>query len=287
MQGLAGGGASGWNYGVVGGLAYPTGNGAGIYGTLLNHTGVEIPGRYAGYFDGPTRVDGTMTATSFITSSDIRLKENIQAVSETTCEGGTLDNILSMNVIKYNYKERALSQEVTDTLSTHDTSTDKQPSATHYGLSAQELQQIYPDLVYEGQDGYLGVNYVELVPILIRSIQELKAELDEMKGTNGSARKAPQTNKVVDSAVKQASLCQNTPNPFTAQTEIRFSLPDNVKDTFICISDMQGKMLKQIPVDYQIQSISVNGGDFPAGIYFYSLVTGGKVVDTKRMIVSK
>ena len=198
-----------------------------------------------------------------------------------------MDNILSMNVIKYNYKERALSQEVTDTLSTHDTSTDKQPSATHYGLSAQELQQIYPDLVYEGQDGYLGVNYVELVPILIRSIQELKAELDEMKGTNGSARKAPQTNKVVDSAVKQASLCQNTPNPFTAQTEIRFSLPDNVKDTFICISDMQGKMLKQIPVDYQIQSISVNGGDFPAGIYFYSLVTGGKVVDTKRMIVSK
>ena len=39
-------------------------------------------------------------------------------------------------------------------------------------------------MVVEGQDGYLAVNYIELVPILIRSIQELKAELDELKGAD-------------------------------------------------------------------------------------------------------
>lgn len=36
---------------------------------------------------------------------------------------------------------------------------------THYGVSAQELQQLFPDLVEEGQDGYLAVNYQELIPI--------------------------------------------------------------------------------------------------------------------------
>lgn len=54
-------------------------------------------------------------------------------------------------------------------------------SKSHYGLSAQELQTIYPDLVTEGQDGYLAVNYVELIPILIQSIQDLKRELDELR----------------------------------------------------------------------------------------------------------
>ena len=63
-----------------------------------------------------------------------------------------------------------------------------------FGLSGQELQKIYPDLVVEGQDGYLYVNYIELVPILIRSIQELKAELNEMKGGNGSVRMVKKEN---------------------------------------------------------------------------------------------
>ncbi|SDH45585.1 hypothetical protein SAMN04487901_1331, partial [Prevotella communis] len=46
---------------------------------------------------------------------------------------------------------------------------------------AQELQTIYPELVVKGQDGYLGVNYIELVPILVRGIQELKSEVNELK----------------------------------------------------------------------------------------------------------
>jgi len=54
-------------------------------------------------------------------------------------------------------------------------------SKSHYGLSAQELQTVYPDLVTEGQDGYLAVNNVELIPILIQSIQDLKRELDELR----------------------------------------------------------------------------------------------------------
>lgn len=188
LQGLAGGATTGWNYGVLGGLTHTTGNGAGIFGTLLNHTGIELHGRYAGYFDGETYVDGNLTTTTLLTPSDLRLKENVQPLNETTDKGSTLENVLNMNVIKYNYKERELSAVVTDTLSSPVSGNDTGSQVTHYGLSAQELQDIYPDLVQEGQDGYLTVNYVELVPILIRSIQELKAELDELKGMVGAKR---------------------------------------------------------------------------------------------------
>ena len=287
VQGLAGGGTNGWNFGVLGALAYPTGNGAGIYGSTTSLTGTYVNGRYAGYFNGQVYVDNSITATSFITPSDMRLKENVQVVKDITNEGGTLENLLSMNIIKYNYKKPILSSDITDTLSTSMNHEENLNMVTHYGLSAQELQKIYPDLVYEGQDGYLGVNYVELVPILIRSIQELKAELDKVKCSEGSMKKGAQTNVITSNITNQACLYQNTPNPFTERTEIRFELPDNVQNAYIYIFNMSGKMLRQIPVNASMRSITINGFELPAGIYLYSLAVNGQEIDTKRMILSK
>ena len=98
-----------------------------------------------------------------------------------------------MNVITYRFKDREIPEAERDTISAEMAKKMySTPKNLHYGLSAQELQEIYPDLVYEGQDGYLGVNYVELVPILIRSIQELKQELEEVK--NGTAETRSQGN---------------------------------------------------------------------------------------------
>lgn len=53
-------------------------------------------------------------------------------------------------------------------------------SKRHFGVDTKELQNIYTGLELEGQDGYLSVNYLEMVPLVIRSIQELKQELDEL-----------------------------------------------------------------------------------------------------------
>jgi hypothetical protein len=92
----------------------------------------------------------------------------------------------------------------------------------------------------------------------------------------------------VSGAVETAAvLYQNTPNPFTAQTEIRFSLPETAKNAYIYIFDMTGKMQKQVPVDASMQSITINGYELQAGIYLYSLVVNGQEIDTKRMILSK
>jgi hypothetical protein len=63
----------------------------------------------------------------------------------------------------------------------------------HFGLIAQDLQKIYPDLVYQNDSGYLSVNYIGLIPILIQSIKELNTELEALKAkTDGypSAEKA-------------------------------------------------------------------------------------------------
>ena len=287
LQGVAGGSLSGYNYGVIGGLTNSNINGAGIFGTTLNHTGVQISGRYAGYFNGHVYVDSTITAASFISPSDIRIKQNIEALNENCRAGSTLENVLNMNVVKYNYTDFH-KYERSDTAATDYREQARDiTSDTHYGLIAQELQTIYPDLVKEGQDGYLGINYVELVPILIRSIQELKAELDEVRASSEDTFNARSTSALNTATSSSAKLYQNTPNPFTERTVIRFSLPDDAINAYIYIFDLSGKMLRQIPINSSMQSVTVNGSELSAGIYLYSLLIKGQEIDTKKMIITK
>ncbi len=287
VQGVASGGQSGWKFGVIGGLS-SLGNGAGIFGTTSNHVGVAIPGRYAGYFNGAVYVENDITATAFLTPSDIRLKQNVESISENTKRGGTLENVLNMNVIKYNYIDfNSLRSKSDTTTADYSDPLFDITADTHYGLSAQELERLYPDLVKKGQDGFLGINYVELVPILIRSIQELSAELDELKDASYDKQNSRSISLVDDVTSASAKLYQNTPNPFTERTEIRFSLSDDARNAYIYIFDMTGKMLRQIPVDSSMQSVTVNGYELSAGIYLYSLVVNGQEIDTKRMILSK
>jgi hypothetical protein len=45
--------------------------------------------------------------------------------------------------------------------------------------------------------------------------------------------------------------------------------------------------LKQIPVKASQSNITINGSELIAGMYMYSLIVNGQVVDTKRMILTK
>jgi hypothetical protein len=46
---------------------------------------------------------------------------------------------------------------------------------------AQELQKIYPELVSTDDKGILSVNYIGLIPVMLESIKDLKAEIDQYK----------------------------------------------------------------------------------------------------------
>lgn len=49
------------------------------------------------------------------------------------------------------------------------------------GLIAQEVQEVYPELVNKGTDGMLGVDYGKLIAPVIEAIKELKKENDDLK----------------------------------------------------------------------------------------------------------
>lgn len=262
-------GAPNKNFGLVGMLNINN-PGAGIYATTEGNLNYFTYGSYAGYFVGPTYVDGSLTCSSFYNLSDMRLKENVTPLSLLSRDLSPLAKLQNLEVIEYNLIRP---------------STKKVSDKRHYGVSAQELQELYPNLVQEGQDGYLTVNYVEMVPLLLRSIQELKQELDEVKGFRNGTRGTTDVNN--DTSASQCVLYQNTPNPFKEKTIIRFKLADDVKDAAICIFDMTGKTIKKLPISLGMDSVSIGGYELGESMFLYSLIVNGQEIDTKKMVISE
>lgn len=172
------------NWGVTGLIGGSTSfPGIGVFGSSTTNMFTPSSGRYAGLFYGDVIVTANLTASSVTTTSDYRLKKNIQTLTRESA----LDNVLRMNAVSYNLKQRDV--KFSDgKQGTYYEENSPILENTHYGLIAQELQEIYPELVLEGGDGYLSINYTEIIPLLIQSIQELKGEIDGLKRQDAPTR---------------------------------------------------------------------------------------------------
>ena len=84
---------------------------------------------------------------------------------------------------------------------------------------------------------------------------------------------------------------QNFPNPFNPSTTISFSLnAENSKDTELVIYNTKGQKVDLLKInneDLRIGEVVWDAKGLSSGIYFYKLVSSGKTIDTKRMILLK
>ena len=128
-----------------------TAPGTGWYGYELRSAGGTL--RYGIYGNG------TVTAPS-----DERRKKNIE-----TTRDGYLQDVCNLRVVKYNWKD------------------DEEGKDKELGFVAQEVEKVFPKLVETGYDGMNNENEVKLlkqvvlIPILVKAIQELKAEIETLK----------------------------------------------------------------------------------------------------------
>ncbi len=294
--GEAGNATAGYNYGVYGQLN-GTENGTAILGTLST-SAIQVPGRYAGYFAGDVKVTGTLYAPYLTTvaanSSNTTTLTTLNASSSNETVAEKLSQLSAIRFRMNHPTASTLSKG--DTLETvFFTDTEIQSmQKSHYGLVAAQLQQVYPDLVYENQHGELCINYIEMIPLLVQSINELNAKITTLQGgNNGGAvvmsRAIPGATDIEESAALTIPvLKQNNPNPFTENTVIEYSLPETVETANLYIYDMNGKQIEQIVLTERGDaSVTINGGQLAAGMYLYSLIADGKVIDTKRMILTK
>ena len=97
--------------------------------------------------------------------SDDRLKNKIGNLE------GALDKVNSLNGFTYTPNEKALALGVDQ-------------DEVRVGVSAQEVQAVLPEAVkdapVQNTEGYLTVQYEKIVPLLIESIKELSAKVEEL-----------------------------------------------------------------------------------------------------------
>ncbi|MEI6946727.1 hypothetical protein V9K67_05950 [Paraflavisolibacter sp. H34] len=82
-------------------------------------------------------------------------------------------------------------------------------------------------------------------------------------------------------------LEQNIPNPFGRNTVIRYYLPAGVTSAAIVITDASGVALKTVALGQRGNGVlNLAAGSFSAGTYFYSLLVNGKVVASRKMVLT-
>lgn len=306
--GNLGSNSTGYGFGVRGYLS--ANRGAGVCGQSEYMVPNTVDDKYAGLFIGKTKVSGNLIVTGTIQGTLVSksMPSEAEHIKELSSEKQTIsEKIAELSAVAYNHPSSELEKEIArvnieleDNAEATDSTIEckeSQPDRNvlyeqvlcnkHYTIPVEQLEKNFPELVYVEENGTKHINYTEMIPLLVQCIGELQAKINTLTGEE-KAKKAPTATSANSiPSLSQAILYQNTPNPFTERTEIRFSLPDDAQNAAICIFDMSGKMLKQISVTPAMQSVSINGYELSAGMYIYSLIVGRQEIDTKKMILSK
>ncbi len=174
----------------------------------------------------------------------------------------------------------------------------KERNRKYYGLIAQDVEKVVPEVVRTMPDGTKAVAYQSIVPILIEAIKTQQSEIQELymlisdnmeNNVQWNSSPTKNENKTTESNVqtKGSFLFQNEPNPFSLETRIRFNIDSNASEAVIYLFSIQGNLLKEFRIsDKNQREIIIHGDEFNAGIYLYTLWVDGKEVASKRMILT-
>jgi trimeric autotransporter adhesin len=285
----------------------------GSYNTVVGHNAGTLSISYTntvalGYGAEPTGSNQVRIGNASVTSiggavawssfSDARFKKDIKE------DVSGLDFINQLKPVSYIVDKGAIDKflGVRDSIQTEVENKSVQVRQT--GLLAQDVEKIIKKsgFVFSGieapqddNDPY-RIRYAEFVVPLIKAVQELTAKLEEQATAHQQeiiALKehlgmADQSTSHELKKVGSAALFQNSPNPFSDATEIKMSLPETTREAHVRVYNLEGKELKNIQVEERGEAlIKISANDLSAGMYLYALIIDGKVVDTKRLILTR
>lgn len=239
------------------------------------------------------------------TMSDRRYKTNIQDLNPA------LDKVMRLRPVKFDYLDEKDNPNSLDS-----------NRMNRVGLIAQELAEVVPEAVqWLWPDDIYTVDYTTLVPFLIKSMQEQQAQInplreevetqrnlidelqlqiealqalvvaqnDDQSAPDATFNSVKPKGEPAETVKAEANrLWSNVPNPFKQETRIRYALTDDVREARLCIYDLSGKQLSCHRLNDRGESeFTLRAASLQPGIYLYSLIADGKVVDTHRMVVTE
>ncbi|MBR0076994.1 MAG: tail fiber domain-containing protein [Bacteroidales bacterium] len=225
--------------------------------------------------------------------SDFRLKENIRPISNP------LQRLQQINGIQYNMKA--------DRFENYPPLKKEEYTRDEYGFIAQELQEVFPEVVVPDEDGILSVKYTRMIPILVEAIKEQQLEIDSLKLVISGERALLMSRlNELQTAIEQRynnsmsdfstmtntstilQVEQNSPNPYSEITNINCYISENVQNVQLCIYDLRGTLQKCISIRERGNvTVQVPAGELSSGIYAYLLKGDGHTSDAKQMIITR
>lgn len=228
-------------------------------------------------FNGTVRGQISSADGSYIALSDLRLKEDIEPLPQL------MDKIMQLKPSSYYFK------------TSHKVAKNKS-----VGFIAQDVEKIFPEMVYDFDGGYKGLNYSAFVVVAVKAIQEQQQKIQEQE--EKSQQQEQKINILEERLAKlEAALqlssnnnIQNgsanvkldiSPNPFKQSTTIRYNLPAGTKGE-ISIFNEAGSLIKTIAANNSGQ-VLLSGNGLSAGTYTYTISTNGIILMTKKMVLLK
>lgn len=259
---------------------------------------------------GNTSMGITECQNGVYTVSDGRFKSKI---SESEVKG--LEFIKLLRPVVYNFDTKAFTEFLTknmpDSVKKNYLQKDFETSASNRqtGFIAQEVEKAAEKSGFNfngihtpvNENDNYSINYGQFVVPLVKGMQEQQVMIEQQKQIIEDLLKRIElleTNKEVDKALNitgmdeldqnRSSMDQNHPNPFTNETLVRYYLGQKFSSACLNVYDLTGKQIISIPITQKGQSsISIGSEKLGAGIYIYSIIADGKIVDSKKMVVTE
>ncbi len=266
------------NYGVRGYACNGATETYGVYGVACT-TGTMVD--FAGYFEGDVEVTGAGYIPSVWNTSDKRLKENIDDYK------AALKDLREVRIHTYSYKDVGYLQL---------------PKGEQVGVIAQELETVFPNLTSDAQvqygiegnrksAGYKAVNYIGLIPVLIRAVQELDEKVTALEEENNRLKGNDDAGKTdsfldglteVSDATEVASSMILMPNPSNDLMTVAVNRGE-CNNCMLVITDLQGKKVTTITLTKSGRQ-TVSKSEVGEGIFLCNLIVDGKPVSVERMV---
>ena len=223
--------------------------------------------------------------------SDLSFKQDISSIDNA------LDKVLRLNGVKYRFK--------TD-----------EPNEENYrfGLIAQDVLDICPEVVKSMPDSTLAIAYTDLIAVPVEALKEqqnileqirqeqlylskeneqlklffmqLDNDAGDVKSSNSLINDTDYSNNEI--SPKSLKVYQNHPNPFLQTTIIDCIIPDFYKEASLFVFDISGTLKEQIQVTGRGSvSIELRTNKLQPGIYLYLLYADGEYSNLDRMIIAK
>lgn len=297
------------NYNAIGTTVYklalnPEGGNVGI--------GTTVPGYQ---LELSTNSAGKPSSSTWNVTSDVRTKTNINPYTHG------LDLVRQIRLVSYEYNGLAHTPKGEKGVGVI-----AQDFQKVFPNSVREFTVPNDLSSREGGEKFLGVDFHELFIANVNAVKELdnivsvqnkllKATTDSLIDiikkqesiSNTQAEKINNLqNQVLNCCSKNISgtendftinnnvssnsapvLYQNIPNPFNQQTSIEYFIPTTAKSASIMIFDLSGKLMNSVAVNnFGKATVMVNGNELKAGMFVYSLIVDGKLIDSKKMILT-